>query len=180
MNKLTTINNWLTEDEDLRNEIKDFIKKKVEENKKFVRLRKLSERWSNKFFDLPDVYVRWFDYLIELNNKKIKPLYYKLRATTKNPAVKKNDDFERKKAHVKSFVDVRIVINTLTNPKKPQLIGNVTCPFHADGKEKKPSMGIKHNRFRCFTCGENGDSIAFVMKYNDLNFCQAVEFLNKF
>lgn len=47
------------------------------------------------------------------------------------------------------------------------------CPFH---QEQTPSFHIaKNNRFKCFGCGESGDSITFVMKDQNLNFIQAVK-----
>lgn len=45
------------------------------------------------------------------------------------------------------------------------------CPFHS---EKSPSFHVKNNRFKCFGCGEYGDSIAFYMKINNVGFIQAV------
>ena len=50
------------------------------------------------------------------------------------------------------------------------------CPFHND--RKHPSFHIRKNRYKCFTCDEGGDSIAFYMKQNGVNFIQAVKFLS--
>jgi DNA primase len=46
----------------------------------------------------------------------------------------------------------------------------VKCPFHKDGQERKPSMGIRvdDGQFNCFTCGEHGDLPMFVAKCLDL------------
>ncbi len=48
------------------------------------------------------------------------------------------------------------------------------CPFH---NEKTPSFMVnpQRNRFKCFGCGEGGDSIGFLMKMENLNFAEAVE-----
>lgn len=47
------------------------------------------------------------------------------------------------------------------------------CPFH---QERTPSFFIfQDNRFKCFGCGESGDSIAFVMKRDGATFIQAVK-----
>jgi len=54
---------------------------------------------------------------------------------------------------------------------------NVSCPFH--GSDKNPSMSLKFNRFNCFTCGENGSTIDFMMKINNWTLKQSVEYLNK-
>lgn len=40
------------------------------------------------------------------------------------------------------------------------------CPFHA---EKTPSMKIYEKGFRCYGCGESGDTIEFVRKFFNLN-----------
>ena len=41
-----------------------------------------------------------------------------------------------------------------------------TCPFHANGQERKPSCGmnIETGKFNCFTCGEKGSVEQFVSK----------------
>lgn len=40
------------------------------------------------------------------------------------------------------------------------------CPFHTD---KHPSLSIKGERWRCFTCNEGGDVIDFTAKYYGLD-----------
>ena len=48
------------------------------------------------------------------------------------------------------------------------------CPFH---NENTPSFVVNpaRNIFKCFGCGEGGDSIKFIMKIENLNFAEAVE-----
>lgn len=48
------------------------------------------------------------------------------------------------------------------------------CPFH---NEKTPSFIVNPNKniFYCFGCGENGDSIKFVMLYKHLSFIEATQ-----
>lgn len=48
------------------------------------------------------------------------------------------------------------------------------CPFH---NENTPSFIInpQRNIFKCFGCGEGGDSISFIMKIENLAFAEAVE-----
>lgn len=50
------------------------------------------------------------------------------------------------------------------------------CPFH---NEKTPSFTVypDSRSFYCFGCGAGGDAITFVMKYNNLDYAGAVEFL---
>ena len=47
------------------------------------------------------------------------------------------------------------------------------CPFH---NEKTPSFNINASKgfYHCFGCGESGDAIKFVMKYEGLDFMSAV------
>lgn len=48
------------------------------------------------------------------------------------------------------------------------------CPFH---NEKTPSFNINASKgfYHCFGCGESGDAIKFVMKYEGLDFVDAVK-----
>ena len=52
------------------------------------------------------------------------------------------------------------------------------CPFHS---EKTPSFSVSPAKkfFYCFGCGAGGDAITFVMKIENLDYPQAVEFLAK-
>jgi hypothetical protein len=53
---------------------------------------------------------------------------------------------------------------------------NVTnCIAHDD---THPSMGIKNNRVRCFSCGFSGDAISVYMYLNNADFKTAVKELN--
>ena len=48
------------------------------------------------------------------------------------------------------------------------------CPFH---KEKTPSFHINNDQgyYKCFGCGESGDAISFVTKYEGITFVEAVK-----
>ena len=53
------------------------------------------------------------------------------------------------------------------------------CPFH---KEKTPSFSVSPTKqfFKCFGCGESGNAIGFLMKYEGLEFPEAVRRLAGF
>ena len=50
------------------------------------------------------------------------------------------------------------------------------CPFHQD---RHPSLhlDIKRNRFKCFSCGASGNVIDLVMRYMNVSFKEAVEWM---
>ncbi|MHA0296903.1 DNA primase [Mesomycoplasma ovipneumoniae] len=52
------------------------------------------------------------------------------------------------------------------------------CPFHED---KNPSLSVSISKqiFKCFSCQKGGNIVSFVMFWKNLNFFQAVEYLNK-
>lgn len=53
----------------------------------------------------------------------------------------------------------------------PRRNGMASCPFH---KDKTPSMDVRKNFYHCYSCGEHGDVIDYVMKTENLTFKQAV------
>lgn len=50
------------------------------------------------------------------------------------------------------------------------------CPFHS---EKSPSFFVSESmqRYKCFGCGESGDVITFLEKYEGMTFVEALEYL---
>ena len=50
------------------------------------------------------------------------------------------------------------------------------CPFHND---KSPSFSVSQDKqiYKCFSCGEAGNVITFVMKQKNLNFVEALKLL---
>lgn len=55
--------------------------------------------------------------------------------------------------------------------------GKAACPFHSD---KTPSLQLyKNNTWYCFSCGAGRDTIDFIMKREDMNFTEAVNYLLK-
>ncbi len=51
----------------------------------------------------------------------------------------------------------------------------IKCPFHND---RVPSLDTRKNFYYCYGCGAKGDTIDFVMKYENVSFKQAIQILN--
>jgi len=60
--------------------------------------------------------------------------------------------------------------------KGPRFLG--LCPFH---NEKTPSFNVSPNLgiYKCFGCGEAGDSITFLTKHEHLSYVEAIKWLAK-
>ena len=50
------------------------------------------------------------------------------------------------------------------------------CPFHND---HAPSFSVNQDKqiYKCFSCGESGNVITFVQKYNNISFQEAIKLL---
>ncbi|EOC99889.1 DNA primase [Caldisalinibacter kiritimatiensis] len=68
------------------------------------------------------------------------------------------------------------VISEYIELKRAGVNFKALCPFHT---EKTPSFVVSPEKqiFHCFGCGEGGNVISFVMKYENLNFVEAVKLL---
>lgn len=72
-------------------------------------------------------------------------------------------------------INLKELIENETNDKFNKS-GLIKCPFHAD---KNASLAVKFYKeknketFKCFGCGEHGDAINFVMKFENLNYIDA-------
>ncbi|RKD34720.1 DNA primase [Thermohalobacter berrensis] len=72
--------------------------------------------------------------------------------------------------------DIVEVISEYLSLKRTGSNYKALCPFHS---EKTPSFVVSPSKqiFHCFGCGEGGDVINFVMKYENLNFIEALKLL---
>ncbi len=78
---------------------------------------------------------------------------------------------------VKSANDIVDVIGSYIDVSQRGSSFWARCPFHG---EKTPSFSISRKGFyKCFGCGESGDVISFVEKYEAVTFMEAVEILAK-
>ena len=95
-------------------------------------------------------------------------LSYWMKALKKSIKVKKiskNADMSAKIAAAKAYPLINLIENRQNMAK---------CPFHND---RLPSLNIKNNFYYCHGCGENGDTISFVMKTQNKTFMEAVAYL---
>ena len=74
---------------------------------------------------------------------------------------------------VKSKLDIVDVIGAYINLQKAGINHKGICPFHQDSH---PSMMVSKTRqtYHCFVCGEHGDVLDFLQKYNQITFTEAL------
>lgn len=84
--------------------------------------------------------------------------------------MKTNSDFIN---DVKSKLDIVDVIGAYINLQKAGINHKGICPFHQDNH---PSMMVSKTRqtYHCFVCGEHGDVLDFLQKYNQITFTEAL------
>jgi hypothetical protein len=75
---------------------------------------------------------------------------------------------------LKEQVDIIDVISHFIELKKSGANFKACCPFHG---EETPSfvVNISKKIYHCFGCGAGGDSIKFVMEYENLSYPEAIE-----
>jgi len=77
---------------------------------------------------------------------------------------------------VKQKTDIVALISEYVELKKAGRNYRALCPFHG---EKTPSFMVSPELqiFKCFGCSEHGDAIAFLQKYDGMEFGEALEYL---
>lgn len=79
---------------------------------------------------------------------------------------------------VQARTDIVELISSFIPLKKTGRNFKALCPFHS---EKTPSFIISPQKqiFHCFGCGEGGGALHFLMRYEKINFVEAIECLAK-
>ncbi len=79
---------------------------------------------------------------------------------------------------IKSKADIVQIISEKISVKKAGKHFKALCPFHG---EKTPSFMISPELqiFKCFGCGESGDVITFLEKYEGMDFNEALSYLSE-
>ena len=77
---------------------------------------------------------------------------------------------------IRDRLNIADVISGYIAVKKAGTSFKALCPFH---NEKSPSLQISPQKqiWHCFGCGEGGDIFGFVMKYENVDFKQALKIL---
>lgn len=83
---------------------------------------------------------------------------------------------EEKLEEIKDFNDIVDIIGEFIDLKRAGTNYKALCPFH---NEKTPSFVVSPDKqiYHCFGCGEGGDILSFLMKYNNYTFIEAAEYL---
>lgn len=77
---------------------------------------------------------------------------------------------------IKETADIVDVVSEFVSLKRSGSYYKGLCPFHNDSNPSfyvSPSRGTCH----CYTCGEGGDSVGFIMKHEQMNYVEALRWL---
>ena len=75
---------------------------------------------------------------------------------------------------IKARADILDIVSEVVNLQKRGANYFGICPFHDD---HKPSMSVSPSKglYRCFSCGNGGNAITFVMEYDKITFVEALK-----
>jgi len=150
---------------ELKKRVRFLLSTELTEGERVI-LTGLSAAWYSEYFTLDKWSHYWTNIWLQVSEEK------KKKYTT---VLNQKMQFEEKVRKAKEFLLEDLYPGQLRRSGS-RMTG--TCPFHnPEGeREKSPSFYIfNDNHFHCFSCGEKGDSIDFVMKTLKLDFNEAIE-----
>lgn len=153
-------------------ECKEFIPKKIDRlnkdilpYKKWIEDTLRNDKYSNfeKFFIIESSKIIYSGITKKINYlEKLKKIRKLMNKSRENDII--DEDIQKAREYPLKFL-----LGKEKNKK-------YQCPFHV---EKTPSLHLnKDNSFYCFGCHERGDSIQFIMKLNNMNFIEAIKYIN--
>lgn len=76
-------------------------------------------------------------------------------------------------ARIKDAADIVSVVNHYVTLRRAGTAWKACCPFHS---EKTPSFHVNPARqsYRCFGCGEGGDAVKFIMRFENVDYPTAL------
>ena len=79
---------------------------------------------------------------------------------------------------IRAAADIYEVVREFVTLKKAGVNFKGLCPFH---DERTPSFVVSPSKglFKCFSCGEGGDAIGFIMKHEQMSYTDALRWLAK-
>lgn len=80
---------------------------------------------------------------------------------------------------IKEAARIEEVVGDFVDLKKSGIRYLGLCPFHEDHNLGSFVVYPPKNMFRCFACGESGDSVSFIMKHEALSYPDALRWLGK-
>ncbi|MGL5410138.1 MAG: DNA primase, partial [Shewanella sp.] len=94
------------------------------------------------------------------------------KATTQQPNMINEQTIEKIKRHT----DIVAVITPFVKLTKKGTSFRGLCPFH---EERNPSFSVSPAKgiYKCFSCGETGDAIGFLMRHEAMSFGEALRWL---
>ena len=120
-----------------------------------------------------DIFIPKWEADNEKLGRRIRDYTYRLRPVhaNSNTQIGPSEILRAKESHIQDYFG-----NGKLRRQGKDLVG--LCPFHQD---KHPSFTIydQGRKFKCFSCGCNGDTIDFVSKTRNLKFPQAVKYILK-
>lgn len=80
---------------------------------------------------------------------------------------------------IKEAANIVDVIGDFYDLKKKGITYQCLCPFHEDHHIGSFVVSPRKNTYTCYSCGEHGDSISFIMKHENLSYIDAIRWLGR-